>query len=119
MWLDQQEQSVLAGAAGAGAAMANAYCNRSRPTTWRRTPDPDRGRANRIVVVFVSDSRNSGHAPSAVLLGKRDAILVVGCLVAKELGLQPPPVLFVEAANLASLRTKRVSISDNCITVLG
>lgn len=34
-----------------------------------------------------------GHAPNAIVLGKSDAILVVGCLVARELGYQPPPVV--------------------------
>jgi uncharacterized protein len=61
---------------------------------------------------------NRRHAPAAVLLGKRDAILVVGCFVAKELGMQPPPVLFVDTAILALLRATRVAINDNCIALL-
>lgn len=34
-----------------------------------------------------------GRAPAAIVLGAPDAILVVGCLVARELGHAAPPVL--------------------------
>nr|WP_211110233.1 DUF126 domain-containing protein [Acuticoccus mangrovi] len=36
---------------------------------------------------------HAGLAPAAVLLTKVDAILVVGCLVAREMGLSAPPVI--------------------------
>lgn len=35
----------------------------------------------------------NGHAPAAIILGEADAILVVGCLVAREMGWPAPPVL--------------------------
>lgn len=35
----------------------------------------------------------AGAAPAAVLLGRADAILVVGCLAGRELGLLGPPVV--------------------------
>ena len=37
----------------------------------------------------------SGRAPSAIVLGRPDAILVVACLVAREMGWPAPPVLLV------------------------
>lgn len=35
----------------------------------------------------------AGRAPAAIVLGRPDAILVVGCLVAREMGWAPPPVV--------------------------
>ncbi len=35
----------------------------------------------------------SGRAPAAIVLGRPDAILVVACLVAREMGWPAPPVL--------------------------
>jgi len=37
----------------------------------------------------------SGRAPAAIVLGRPDAILVVACLVAREMGWPAPPVLLV------------------------
>lgn len=36
---------------------------------------------------------HGGHAPAGIILGETDAILVVGCLVARELEWAAPPVL--------------------------
>jgi predicted aconitase with swiveling domain len=35
----------------------------------------------------------AGRAPAAIVLGRPDAILVVACLVAREMGWPAPPVL--------------------------
>jgi len=35
----------------------------------------------------------NGRAPAAILLGRVDAILVMGCLAAREIGEAPPPVV--------------------------
>lgn len=52
-------------------------------------------------------------APAALLMGEADAILIVGCLVAKELGYKAPPVLHVERSVLAGLpETGRISVAD-------
>jgi uncharacterized protein len=37
----------------------------------------------------------AGRAPAAIVLGRPDAILVVACLVAREMGWPAPPVLVV------------------------
>ena len=37
----------------------------------------------------------AGRAPAAIVLGRPDAILVVACLVAREMGWAAPPVLVV------------------------
>jgi len=67
---------------------------------------PDRGTslAGRVVAVreLIGSSSSSsvmlelvdaGVAPAAILLGRPDAILVVGCLAARELGLVAPAVV--------------------------
>ncbi len=43
---------------------------------------------------------HSGNAPAALLLGRADAIIVVGCLVAREMGWKAPPVVEVDVAAL-------------------
>jgi predicted aconitase with swiveling domain len=44
-----------------------------------------------------------GRAPAAILLGKADGILVLGAVVAKELGYTPVPVIEVPPAQLERL----------------
>ena len=44
-----------------------------------------------------------GRAPAALLLGRADAIVALGVVVARELGLEPIPVLEVPWAELAEL----------------
>ncbi|GAB4176580.1 MAG: hypothetical protein OHK0024_13960 [Thalassobaculales bacterium] len=46
---------------------------------------------------------HAGLAPAALVLGEVDAILVLGCLVAREMGWPPPPVLRLDAAALAAM----------------
>ena len=58
-------------------------------------------------------------APAALLMGEADAILIVGCLVAKELGYKAPPVLHVERSVLAGLlETGRISVADGDFRVI-
>lgn len=56
-------------------------------------------------------------APAAILLGAVDAILVVGCLVAREMGLVPPPVLYVPPATLARVTAGTARVADGCIVL--
>ena len=45
----------------------------------------------------------TGHAPRAIILGATDAILIVGCLVGRELGYAGPPVVQVDPTLIAGL----------------
>jgi predicted aconitase with swiveling domain len=42
-----------------------------------------------------------GRAPAGIVLGRPDAILVVACLVAREMGWAAPPVLLADCTGLA------------------
>lgn len=46
----------------------------------------------------------NGSAPKAIILGAIDAILIVGCLVGRELGYAGPPVLQLDPTRMAELR---------------
>lgn len=46
---------------------------------------------------------HGGRAPAALLLAEVDAILLLGAVVARELGLETPPALRLPAATLAAL----------------
>ncbi|MGL4495255.1 MAG: aconitase X swivel domain-containing protein [Beijerinckiaceae bacterium] len=46
-----------------------------------------------------------GNAPAGILLGRPDAILIVGCLVAREMGWQAPPVLLDPGIVTAAIRS--------------
>lgn len=52
----------------------------------------------------------TGRAPAAIILGRPDAILVVACLVAREMGWPAPPVLL--CPDLAALPAGRVRVAD-------
>ena len=52
----------------------------------------------------------SGSAPAGLILGKADAILVVGCLAAREIDLKPPPVLVLDTDDIAGLPHGRLLI---------
>jgi predicted aconitase with swiveling domain len=56
-------------------------------------------------------------APAAVLLGAPDAILIVGCLVARELGYTAPPVLDIEPAALNRLRGSYARVHDGAVDI--
>lgn len=60
---------------------------------------------------------HNGVAPAAVLLGEPDAILIVGCLVARELGLRAPPVLHVPPEALAAVSGSYVLVRDGEVQV--
>jgi hypothetical protein len=45
-------------------------------------------------------------------MGEADAILIVGCLVARELGYQPPPILHVDRSVLNGLPEGRATVTD-------
>jgi len=51
----------------------------------------------------------AGRAPAAIVLGRPDAILVVACLVAKEMGWAAPPVLVVPGCGDAQAGRGRVA----------
>lgn len=60
---------------------------------------------------------HAGRAPAAILLGEVDAILAVGCLAARELGMRAPPVLVVAADALAALPSgARLRVDEDRIT---
>ena len=40
---------------------------------------------------------HAGHAPSALILGRRDAILPIGAIVAQQIDLPAPPILLLDA----------------------
>jgi predicted aconitase with swiveling domain len=98
------------------------------PTTGTITQPrhPDHGRCIAGVVLAIaspigSSSSSSvllelirnGRAPVAIVLGQADAILVVGCFVARELKLEPPPVLVVPAAVISGLAEGQYAIERN------
>ncbi len=91
---------------------------------------PERGRNIAGTVLALADPIGSssssyvllelihqGCAPAAILLGKPDAILIVACLVARELGYQVPPVLHVEREVLLKLPSGRVAIANGKVRV--
>ena len=51
----------------------------------------------------------AGRAPAAIVLGRPDAILVVACLVAREMGWQAPPVLVVAGCGAMAEGRARVA----------
>ena len=55
----------------------------------------------------------AGRAPAAIILGRPDAILVVGCLVAREMGWAAPPVILL--AGCQTLPPGRVRVMDGAV----
>ncbi len=51
----------------------------------------------------------AGRAPAAIVLGRPDAILVVACLVAREMGWSAPPVLVVPGCGAVAAGRARVA----------
>lgn len=87
---------------------------------------PERGRNIRGTVLALADPIGSssssyvllelihqGCAPAAILLGQPDAILIVGCLVAREFGYRVPPVLHVEREILDALPAGNAVVIDD------
>lgn len=60
-----------------------------------------------------------GTAPAALLLGTADAIVALGGVVARELGLPPPPVLEVPWPEVERLPAARVRVApDGTVTTV-
>lgn len=55
---------------------------------------------------------HSGRAPAAVILHEPDAILLLGLIVAKEMGLQTPIALRLDRDQFAALHGQQLEISD-------
>lgn len=53
---------------------------------------------------------HAGLAPSALVLHEPDAILLLGLIVAREMGLPAPPALKLDARHYPALHGRRVSI---------
>lgn len=45
----------------------------------------------------------AGHAPAGLVLGQKDAILLLGSIVGQELGLPPVPTILAQESRLADL----------------
>ena len=58
----------------------------------------------------------SGCAPAGLILGRADAILVVGCLAAREIDLLPPPVLVLDEDDISRLPEGRLWIRDGMVS---
>jgi predicted aconitase with swiveling domain len=56
---------------------------------------------------------HNGHAPAALVLHEPDAILLLGLIVAKEMGWRTPLALRLERGAFAAYRGKRVSVADD------
>ncbi len=93
---------------------------------------PERGRSVSGLVLALADPIGSSSsssvllelihnrvAPAAILLGTPDAILIVGCLVARELRLEAPPILVVEREWLHNLPSGILSVSDGMVRRIG
>ncbi len=55
----------------------------------------------------------AGKAPAAIILGRPDAILVVACLVAREMGWEAPPVIV--QPDLPALSEGRVMVANGAV----
>ena len=91
---------------------------------------PERGRKIGGTVLALADPIGSssssyvllelihqGCAPAALLLGQPDAILIVGCLVAREMGYRVPPVLHVDRESLEALPAGNAAVVDGEVRV--
>jgi len=55
---------------------------------------------------------HNGHAPAALILNEPDAILLLGLIVAREMGWQTPVALRLDLAGFETYRDRVVSVSD-------
>lgn len=55
---------------------------------------------------------HNGHAPAAIILHEPDAILLLGLIVAREMGWQTPPALQLDRARHAEFSGFDVAVSD-------
>ncbi|MHA6644197.1 aconitase X swivel domain-containing protein [Mesorhizobium sp. A623] len=56
---------------------------------------------------------HNGHAPAALVLHEPDAILLLGLIVAREMGWPTPPALRLARESFDAYRGKTVAISEN------
>lgn len=56
---------------------------------------------------------HNGNAPAALVLHEPDAILLLGLIVAREMGWRTPVALRLERGAFAAYRGKRVSVADD------
>jgi uncharacterized protein len=56
---------------------------------------------------------HAGRAPAAILMAEPDAILLLGLVVAREMGWPVPPALRMDAAGQRAIAGKRVRIDDD------
>jgi predicted aconitase with swiveling domain len=62
---------------------------------------------------------HAGHAPAAIVLHEPDAILLLGCIVAQEMGWPAPPALKLERDRQAAFSGLMLSVStDGVISVI-
>lgn len=54
-----------------------------------------------------------GIAPAALLLDQPDAILLIGCVVGREMGWRPPPAFRLAAEAQAKLPSRRITIAPD------
>ncbi|MEJ1159916.1 aconitase X swivel domain-containing protein [Prosthecomicrobium sp. N25] len=94
-----------------------------------RHPEHGRSVAGRILAVpetrgssssssIMLELIHAGRAPAALVLGSVDAILVLGVLVAREMGLPHPPVYALPAAALAGLPGRLAIDAQGLVTDL-
>ncbi len=55
----------------------------------------------------------NGHAPAALVLHEPDAILLVGLIVAREMGWQGPPALRLDRSQHAAFEGRRLAIAPD------
>ncbi len=61
---------------------------------------------------------HNGHAPAALILHEPDAILLLGLIVAREMGWPPPVALRLDRGNFDRFSGRRVSVtSDGMVQV--
>jgi predicted aconitase with swiveling domain len=56
---------------------------------------------------------HNGHAPAALVLHEPDAILLLGLIVAREMGWQTPPALRLARESFDAYRGRTVAIGEN------
>ena len=61
---------------------------------------------------------HAGHAPAALLMHEPDAILLLGLVVAREMGWPTPPAVRLPAADQARLAGCNVTVGDGQVTPL-
>ena len=83
-------------ATGCIIAVRHPQCGQSIAGTLLVVPDPIGSSSSSSVLLELI---RLSLAPAGIVLGRPDAILVVGCIVAREMGYAPPPVLLLAGAS--------------------